>query len=66
MAEFENPPHVLQNIVDGIPASVSCLSDGQRAVAIGTNEACAIECKNDMQVLQRNIVYDLVKRPLEE
>jgi len=38
VAEFENTPYLLQNVVQGIPASVSCLSDGHRAVAIATNE----------------------------
>lgn len=38
VSKFVNTPFLLQHIVQGIPASVSCVSDGQRAVAIATNE----------------------------
>jgi predicted ATP-grasp superfamily ATP-dependent carboligase len=38
LREFPDIPVIYQNIVEGIPASVSCISDGKRAVAIAANE----------------------------
>jgi predicted ATP-grasp superfamily ATP-dependent carboligase len=35
---FPDEPAVAQQIVEGMPASVSCIADGTRAVAIATNE----------------------------
>jgi hypothetical protein len=35
---YENVPHIRQEIIKGIPASVSCIADGSRAIAITTNE----------------------------
>ncbi len=35
---FPDEPAVAQRVVDGMPASVSCIADGTRAVAIATNE----------------------------
>ncbi len=37
-AEFPEWPPLAQEIVPGIPASVSCIADGKRAVAIAVNE----------------------------
>jgi predicted ATP-grasp superfamily ATP-dependent carboligase len=38
MQEFPDVPRIFQQIVTGTPASVSCLCDGRRAVAISVNE----------------------------
>jgi uncharacterized protein len=35
---YENIPNIRQEIIDGIPASVSCLATGSQAMAIATNE----------------------------
>ncbi|MDN7024463.1 ATP-grasp domain-containing protein [Methanoculleus sp. FWC-SCC1] len=35
---FPDDPAVAQQVVEGMPASVSCIADGTRAVAIATNE----------------------------
>jgi len=37
IAEFDLP-YICQQFVEGLPASVSCISDGRRAVAIAANE----------------------------
>jgi len=34
---FPDQPFVLQEVVAGVPASVSCIADGRRAVAVATN-----------------------------
>ena len=34
---FPDQPFLLQEVVAGVPASVSCIADGRRAVAIATN-----------------------------
>jgi len=36
--KFSELPTISQKVVSGIPASVSCLSDGKRAIAIAMNE----------------------------
>ncbi|MDD1678363.1 MAG: ATP-grasp domain-containing protein [Methanomicrobiales archaeon] len=36
--EFPDTPRIFQHIVKGTPASVSCLSDGKRGVAVAVNE----------------------------
>ena len=36
-AAFPEVPYLAQEIVDGVPASVSCISDGTRAVAVAVN-----------------------------
>jgi len=38
LSEFSETPAIFQQIVDGTPASVSCLSDGNRALAVAVNE----------------------------
>jgi predicted ATP-grasp superfamily ATP-dependent carboligase len=38
LALYENVPHLRQELVEGIPASVCCITDGRRAVAIAANE----------------------------
>jgi uncharacterized protein len=35
---YENVPHIRQEVISGIPASVCCVTDGSRAVAIAANE----------------------------
>lgn len=35
---FGDPPAIAQEVVQGLPASVSCVTDGKSAVAIGVNE----------------------------
>ena len=35
---YENVPHIRQEVISGIPASVCCVADGSRAVAIAANE----------------------------
>ena len=35
--EYPEAPYLAQEIVDGVPASVSCISDGSRGVAIAVN-----------------------------
>ncbi len=35
---FPDAPYIAQQVVDGMPASVSCIADGTRALAIATNE----------------------------
>jgi len=35
---YENVPHLRQEIVEGVPASVCCIANGRRAVAIAANE----------------------------
>jgi predicted ATP-grasp superfamily ATP-dependent carboligase len=35
---YENPPHIRQEVISGVPASVCCVTDGRRAVAIAANE----------------------------
>lgn len=35
---YEDVPHIRQEVVDGIPASVCCVSDGSHAGAIAANE----------------------------
>ncbi len=37
-AMWENEPYIRQEIVGGIPCSVSCISDGKKAVAVSFNE----------------------------
>jgi uncharacterized protein len=37
VAAFPEVPYLAQEIVDGVPASVSCISDGSRAVAVAVN-----------------------------
>ncbi len=34
---FPDQPFILQEVIGGIPTSVSCIADGRRAVAIATN-----------------------------
>ena len=34
---FPDQPFLLQEVVAGVPASVSCIADGRRAVAVATN-----------------------------
>jgi predicted ATP-grasp superfamily ATP-dependent carboligase len=34
---FPDQPYLLQEVVAGVPASVSCIADGDRAVAVATN-----------------------------
>ena len=34
---FPEQPYLLQEVVEGTPASVSCIADGRRAVAVATN-----------------------------
>jgi len=34
---YPGAPYLVQEIVDGVPASVSCISDGSRAVAVAVN-----------------------------
>lgn len=36
-ALFPDQPFLLQEVVEGVPASVSCIADGHRAVAVATN-----------------------------
>lgn len=36
-AEYPESPYLAQEIVEGVPASVSCISDGSRAVAVAVN-----------------------------
>jgi len=36
-ALFPGQPYLLQEVVSGTPASVSCIADGKRAVAVATN-----------------------------
>jgi predicted ATP-grasp superfamily ATP-dependent carboligase len=36
--KFPELPSITQNVVTGIPTSVSCLSDGKRAITIAMNE----------------------------
>ncbi|MDD1675413.1 MAG: ATP-grasp domain-containing protein [Methanomicrobiales archaeon] len=38
LREFPNVPAFYQTVIQGIPASVSCLADGKRAIAIAINE----------------------------
>jgi predicted ATP-grasp superfamily ATP-dependent carboligase len=38
IAQFEGMPFLLQEVVDGFPASVCCIADGNRAVGIAANE----------------------------
>jgi predicted ATP-grasp superfamily ATP-dependent carboligase len=38
LQEFPDTPKIFQRIVEGTPASVSCLADGKRAVAMAVNE----------------------------
>ncbi|WP_338323527.1 ATP-grasp domain-containing protein [Methanoculleus taiwanensis] len=35
---FPDTPYITQQLVDGMPASVSCIADGTRALAVATNE----------------------------
>jgi uncharacterized protein len=35
---YENVPHIRQELIKGIPASVCCITDGSRALAIAANE----------------------------
>jgi hypothetical protein len=35
---YENVPHIRQDIIRGIPASVCCITDGSHAVAVAANE----------------------------
>ena len=35
---YEDVPHIRQEIIGGIPASVCCIADGSRAMAIAANE----------------------------
>lgn len=35
---YEDVPHIRQELIEGIPASVCCVADGSRAVAIAANE----------------------------
>lgn len=37
-ALYEDIPHIRQEVIGGIPASVCCIADGSRALAITTNE----------------------------
>ena len=37
-ALYGDVPHIRQEIVDGIPASVCCITDGKRAMALSANE----------------------------
>jgi predicted ATP-grasp superfamily ATP-dependent carboligase len=37
-ALYEDVPHIRQEVIRGIPASVCCVADGSRALAITTNE----------------------------
>lgn len=37
-AQYNDVPHIRQDIIDGIPASVCCITDGTRAVALAANE----------------------------
>ena len=37
MGLFPGQPYILQEVVEGTPASVSCIADGRRAVAVATN-----------------------------
>ncbi|MEN6342856.1 MAG: ATP-grasp domain-containing protein [Methanospirillum sp.] len=34
---FPDQPYLLQEVIEGVPASVSCIADGRRAVAVATN-----------------------------
>ncbi|TAJ44723.1 ATP-grasp domain-containing protein [Methanofollis fontis] len=36
--EWPEVPSILQEVIDGVPASVSCIADGHRAVAIAVND----------------------------
>lgn len=35
---YENAPHIQQEVIDGVPASVCCVATGSQALAIATNE----------------------------
>ena len=36
--QYENVPHIRQEIVEGLPASVCCIATGSQAMAVATNE----------------------------